>query len=234
MTQSSAPACGTKGAAMTAETDYLQKAREALFPCSQASSTNLELLSKSMAVKIHANTLEALDKAKEDAELWKQSEQTASDQFDKMAARADKAEAERDALTDRKTLNTIIARHFKPVTSDLGACILAGNRVCDDILALIQPEPDPLALPQDVITLVIAAREAWDEHGASGDDLDKALTPFSSRVPYSDEPVFDPLEAAIQEALDTGNDITAFEIANAIRERLPSFTRHGLAVKEVG
>lgn len=45
---------------------------------------------------------------------------------------------------------------------------------------------DPL--PTDVIRLVIAAREAWQEHGSSGDDLDKALEAFAGRVPYEDEP----------------------------------------------
>lgn len=44
------------------------------------------------------------------------------------------------------------------------------------------------ALPQDVVTLVIAAREAWDVNGASGDDLDQALEAFGERVPYDDEP----------------------------------------------
>lgn len=48
-----------------------------------------------------------------------------------------------------------------------------------------------LELPQDVIDLVIAAREAFDI-GALPDDenraLDKALNPFSSRVPYENEP----------------------------------------------
>lgn len=41
---------------------------------------------------------------------------------------------------------------------------------------------------QAVITLVIAAREAWERDGASGDDLDKALEPFASLVPYENEP----------------------------------------------
>lgn len=79
----------------------------------------------------------------------------------------DKAEAERDALTDRKTLNTIIARHFAPVVPDLGECIVAGNRVCDDILALLQPEPDPLV--EKIISEVGAAQmrdpnKPWHEH----------------------------------------------------------------------
>lgn len=52
------------------------------------------------------------------------------------------------------------------------------------------------ALPQDVINLVIAAREVWElvEFGALPDAdqtkaLDQALEAFSSRVPYADEPV---------------------------------------------
>lgn len=43
-------------------------------------------------------------------------------------------------------------------------------------------------LPADVVQLVIAAREAWQEHGASQDALDKALEPFSACVPYDDQP----------------------------------------------
>ncbi|KEZ00630.1 hypothetical protein AI27_18010 [Sphingomonas sp. BHC-A] len=41
----------------------------------------------------------------------------------------------------------------------------------------------------DAVTqLVIAAREAWEQHGASGDDLDKALEKFTATVPYENEP----------------------------------------------
>jgi len=43
-------------------------------------------------------------------------------------------------------------------------------------------------LPADVIALVIAARDVWDTHGESRDDLDVALEAFASRVPYDDEP----------------------------------------------
>lgn len=46
----------------------------------------------------------------------------------------------------------------------------------------------PLPLPQDVIDLVIAAREAWEQHGTSGDDLDRALERFAARVPYANQP----------------------------------------------
>lgn len=54
--------------------------------------------------------------------------------------------------------------------------------------------PSPLhhvELPQDVINLVIAAREFWDDNNdlsPESDALDKALEPFSSRVPYENEP----------------------------------------------
>jgi len=44
------------------------------------------------------------------------------------------------------------------------------------------------ALPQDVITLVIAAREAWEMHGASGDELDRALERFAEHVPFQNQP----------------------------------------------
>lgn len=44
------------------------------------------------------------------------------------------------------------------------------------------------ALPQDVVALVIAAREAWEANGSSGDDLDRALRAFAERVPYDDDP----------------------------------------------
>lgn len=46
-------------------------------------------------------------------------------------------------------------------------------------------------LPQDVINLVIAAREAFDTGhlpNEESDALDKALEPFSERVRYENEP----------------------------------------------
>lgn len=46
-------------------------------------------------------------------------------------------------------------------------------------------------LPQDVVALVIAAREAFDTGMLPDDEnlvLDKALNAFSSRVPYENEP----------------------------------------------
>lgn len=58
------------------------------------------------------------------------------------------------------------------------------------------PEGEPPAehvvgLPQDVINLVIAAREFWEQAMDESDEsaaLDIALEAFSSRVPYENEP----------------------------------------------
>lgn len=59
-----------------------------------------------------------------------------------------------------------------------------------------QPQPS-----QDVVSLVIAAREVWDAHGAAGDALDKALEAFASKVRYDDDPAT--LEAAaVRELVD--------------------------------
>ena len=49
-------------------------------------------------------------------------------------------------------------------------------------------------LPQDVVTLVIAAREAFDTGmlpDEERDELDRALEPFSERVPYENQPEAD-------------------------------------------
>jgi len=51
--------------------------------------------------------------------------------------------------------------------------------------------PAPTSLPQDVINLVIAAREAcdtWLLPECEFNQLDKALEPFGERVPYENEP----------------------------------------------
>ncbi|QRM36977.1 hypothetical protein F3X89_03900 [Rhizobium rhizogenes] len=51
--------------------------------------------------------------------------------------------------------------------------------------------PEIAALPQDVINLVIAAREVMDAGYPFNPEinaLDKALEVFSSRVPYENEP----------------------------------------------
>jgi len=53
------------------------------------------------------------------------------------------------------------------------------------------PIPSSVGLPQDIIDLVIAAREAFDTGMLPVDEnrtLDKALEAFSSRVPYANEP----------------------------------------------
>lgn len=64
--------------------------------------------------------------------------------------------------------------------------------VCEDRIADLDPAKVVAgrlaALSPDVRELVITAREFWEEHGASGDPLDKALEPFSSRVPYANQP----------------------------------------------
>ncbi|KAA3526096.1 hypothetical protein GOZ96_22780 [Agrobacterium vitis] len=62
---------------------------------------------------------------------------------------------------------------------------------------LRSPTPEATAMPQVVIDLVIAAREFWDAHNDLSNEshaLDKALEPFSARVPYENEP--DTQEAA--------------------------------------
>mgnify|MGYP001090157457 CR=1 FL=1 len=54
------------------------------------------------------------------------------------------------------------------------------------------PASSVTGLPQDVIDLVIAAREFWDVNNDLSDEsqaLDKALEPFAERVPYENEPV---------------------------------------------
>ena len=63
------------------------------------------------------------------------------------------------------------------------------------ILSAITPAPDLASenesLPQDVVNLVIAAREFWDVAMDESDEsaaLDCALEAFSSRVPYENDP----------------------------------------------
>lgn len=55
---------------------------------------------------------------------------------------------------------------------------------------------------QSVINLVIAAREAWEEHGQSGDDLDRALEAFSASVPYENEPDAAALPASDEQSVE--------------------------------
>lgn len=53
------------------------------------------------------------------------------------------------------------------------------------------PQEQTTGLPQDVINLVIAAREFWDGNNDLSHEsraLDKALTAFSERVPYENQP----------------------------------------------
>ena len=56
------------------------------------------------------------------------------------------------------------------------------------------------------------------------ENFDGIIASLHSLLP---QPVADPLEAAIQSALDNGNDITAFEIANTLREQFPALTAIG-------
>lgn len=66
------------------------------------------------------------------------------------------------------------------------------------LTAAPSPSPKMTGLSQDVITLVIAAREAFDTGMLPSDEndaLDKALEAFSSRVPYENEPKTKPCPA---------------------------------------
>lgn len=80
--------------------------------------------------------------------------------------------------------------------ADCGAAeIETEQMVCTALSAVEATPPAPkvteTALPQDVIDLVIAAREFWDANDDLSPEsraLDSALEEFSSRVPYADEP----------------------------------------------
>lgn len=78
----------------------------------------------------------------------------------------------------------------KKEARDYETMAIACSHVAAAIRALSsQPVAD--ALPQDVINLVIAAREFWDDYNNFSDEsksLDKALEAFASRVPYENEP----------------------------------------------
>ena len=56
---------------------------------------------------------------------------------------------------------------------------------------LLFPPARGAKLPQDVVDLVIAAREFWDANNDLSEEsraLDKALEAFGERVPYENEP----------------------------------------------
>jgi hypothetical protein len=57
-----------------------------------------------------------------------------------------------------------------------------------EVLAAQMRHAEVCRVPADVANLVVAAREIWELHGASHDDLDIALEAFSARVPYDNEP----------------------------------------------
>jgi len=69
------------------------------------------------------------------------------------------------------------------------------------------------AKSEAVMGLVIAAREAWEQNGASGDDLDKALEKFASTVPFENEPV-EVQSAADQPDIMHDADCLSFFIAH--------------------
>jgi len=68
------------------------------------------------------------------------------------------------------------------------------RRAVNDLLARARAYPSVTErrsvgrLSKAVVSLVIAAREAWEVDCVSGDDLDKALEPFAALVPYENEP----------------------------------------------
>lgn len=69
-------------------------------------------------------------------------------------------------------------------------------------------------LPQNVVSLVIAAREAFDTGMLPDDEqaaLDKALEPFASAVPYENEPA----TRAAPPAMDREAVLEALELADA-------------------
>nr|WP_029924462.1 hypothetical protein [Ochrobactrum sp. UNC390CL2Tsu3S39] len=91
----------------------------------------------------------------------------------------------------------------KKEARDYETMAIACSHVATAIRALSSPDHADAGkvegehLPQDVINLVIAAREAFDTGVIPEDEeynLDKALEPFGERVPYENEP--DPLPSA--------------------------------------
>lgn len=75
-----------------------------------------------------------------------------------------------------------------------GGATLMMQGLCKVRAAIAAETPSPVRhveLPQDVINLVIAAREAfdtWSLPDCESKALDKALEAFSSRVPYENQP----------------------------------------------
>jgi len=81
-------------------------------------------------------------------------------------------------------------------------------------------------LSDEVVALVIAAREFWDDNNDQSDEshaLDKALQAFSSRVPYDNEPALATQPATSQEGDDEG------PIADAAR-RIASWSGNKVGV----
>jgi hypothetical protein len=68
---------------------------------------------------------------------------------------------------------------------------VSGESVRDEVEGTPAPVQHVVGLPQDVITLVIAAREFWDINNDLSDEsaaLDKALEAYADRVPYENGP----------------------------------------------
>jgi hypothetical protein len=98
-----------------------------------------------------------------------------------------------NAIAALRAVEAAMLRNADGSIAGMGWSITALNRARTAIHAALR-EVDTRGsvsgagpLPQDVIDLVIAAREAWEEHGASGDALDRALERFAARVPYDDQ-----------------------------------------------
>ncbi|MCB4863189.1 hypothetical protein K7W03_26815, partial [Sphingobium sp. PNB] len=90
------------------------------------------------------------------------------------------------------------------------------RRAVNDLLARARAYPSVTErrsvgrLSKAVVSLVIAAREAWEVDCVSGDDLDKALEPFAALVPYENEPDREALSPSVEPA---GNGREAVENA---------------------
>jgi hypothetical protein len=82
--------------------------------------------------------------------------------------------------------------------------------------------PDDADCPADVRILVGCAREVWELHGQSGDELDKALEAFASRVRYENGPDD---EALLGEADPTAaaTDATAAILVSLTQAGVPAY-----------
>lgn len=90
-----------------------------------------------------------------------------------------------------------LAEHGVPV--DIQEVLVHGNvslgvppgALAAALSATPSPAPQMTGLPRDVVNLVIAAREFWDANNDLTPEsraLDEALSAFSDRVPYENQP----------------------------------------------